>query len=338
MPRKSSSALQPSLRAVVEKEVAGATLPLPLARFATARGVDRATIAMRIATGELLGRISTGKLNRESPISVGALCKACNVSVKGAERVSSHRDREWDANVRSRSHVGEIVFDGESASIKIPSRLDFSAARITIAHELGHFLIHTAATNRVTARLPSTFEEEALAEYGGRLMLMPSGEFDTDPSANLAEVALCWSRIARTTLHSAVARLGDPDIGLTNVRGAIMWRSGDERAVNKGYVSGNMAPHWHLCSPAYIPIRRCKARPGSIIATAAAESSSVSGSAVEHVRIGTLNGLFRVDVVSWGFSAEGTRMVLSTFSDVEQDAVPSVTRYELRDAEQLAMI
>jgi hypothetical protein len=331
---KSNSACR--IGAVIEREQGGAELPLALTRFATARGVLHATAAMQMATRELLERITTTS-TRDAPISVQSLCRACNVTVKGAEQLSSRRDRQWIDRPRRSVHTGEIVFEGDTPFIRLPPHIDFSTARISIAHELGHFLIHSTSASRVTSRLPTSGEEEAVAEYGARLLLMPPKKCQADYSANLAEVALCWSQNARTTLHSAVERLGDPDVGLKSLRGAILWRVG-ENGPNSADLYTRLEPRWHLCESAFVPIGKCKARRQSLVAAAASECSFVTASAVEEVRIGTFEGVFRVDVVSWGSISEGTRIVLSIFSEVANEVTPGVMRYDVRGSQQVSLI
>jgi hypothetical protein len=326
----------PRIGAVVAKEDAGAEFPLALSRFASGRGVTRPTVAMRMAVGDLVKRVTTSS-KRNGPISVQALCRACDVTLRGAELLSSRRDARWAAYSRAMRHKGQIVFQRAGASISVPSQLGFAAARMSIAHELGHFLIHSACPSTATARLPTSEEEEILAEYGGRLMLMPLDRLNSDPTSNLAEVALCWAQTARTSLHSAVERLGDPDIGLATLRGAILWGIVADTA-RSAAIADRLTPRWHLCQPAFVPVGKCKARAQSVIASAASESSTVTASAVEGVRIGTFEGVFRVDVVSWGSVAEGTRTVLSTFSEAAEPAETGVTRFSVRGSEQFTLV
>src|SRR5260370_41134652 len=146
---------------------------------------------------------------------------------------------------------------------------------------------------------------------------MPGDDLRIDRPANLAAAALTLSRRMRTTLHSAVSRLGDPDAKLSSLRGAILWRISEDLP-STYRLEQRLSPFWHLCSPPYVPVRRCKAREGSIVAKVAAARNDAIGTAIEDVRIGTFTGVFRVDVVAWGCVAEGTRIVLSTFSDVDR--------------------
>jgi hypothetical protein len=326
------------IASVIDRENLGAPLPLALTRFASSFGVTRPTVAMKIAVHHLHERVAT-PVRRESevPISVKALCRACDVTLEGAELLSSRRDRRWAGYSRAMRHRGQIVFKGARASISVPSQLGFAAARMSIAHELGHYLIHSASSSGVTSRLSTSGEEEILAEYGGRLMLMPLDRLSSDPTANLAEVALAWAQTARTSLHSAVERLGDPDVGLPSVRGAILWGLLAD-APRSTAIADRLTPRWHLCQPAFVPVGKSKARAQSVIANAAAESSTVAASAVEHVRIGTFEGLFRIDVVSWGSRTDGTRTVLSTFSTTEYEATNGPWRNRVHGSEQLELI
>jgi Zn-dependent peptidase ImmA (M78 family) len=95
--------------------------------------------------------------------------------------------------------------------------VDYATARVSVAHELGHVLVHLRANDfdEATVRMPSSPEEECIAEYRARLLLMPSRAWLEMPmGSNLAEEAVIRSNIARVTIRSAVARLGDPDVGI----------------------------------------------------------------------------------------------------------------------------
>jgi hypothetical protein len=334
-----ASVVDASLRDVLRKQLEGFPLPVTLRRFAENCEADSVSDAMEATVGRLLAKINgDGKVAPGRAVSVESLCDACGVTIAGSKRASSSADQSWDAYFRGSSHVGEIIFQGNAALIRVPHRMDFSAARISIAHELGHFLIHAQSQDGVTKRLPSTPEEEALAEYGARLLLMPHREVKVEETANLAANALSLSRRMRTTLHSAVSRLGDPDTGVSDMRGAILWRF-SESAPQHATIEQRLSPFWHLCSPAFVPVRRCKAREGSIIARAAAERDGATGSAIEDVRIGTFSGVFRVDVVAWGSIADGARAILSVFRSVQHPQDRNATTINaLRSSRQLALI
>lgn len=336
MTRHTNLVLHGGLRDLLQKEANAIPLSLPLKRFAEVCQVDDPSMAMRIVTRRLLTQVRPN--DSSGPISIESLCRLSKITLAGSERVTSSVDHGWAGYFRNSSHVGEIVFHRDSAVIRVPCHLDFSAARLSIAHELGHFLIHAQGRDRVTTRLPSTDDEEALAEYGARLLLMPADDLKIQQSGNLAAAALTVSRSMRTTLHSAVSRLADPDVEFSPIRGAILWRM-SEHVSSKCPIEQRLSPYWHLCSPAYVPVRRCKARKGSIIAMAAAARNGGTGTAVEDVRIGTFTGVFRIDVVAWGCISEGTRIVLSTFTDLDRsdsDYSPAASNFQ--ETAQMALV
>src|SRR5262249_41739932 len=157
--------------------------------------------------------------------------------------------------------TGKLLFDGSKVSIRIPDHLSHERARISVAHELGHLLIHRRGEgyDEATIRLPSSPSEESLAEYGARLLLMPSPQFN---HRNLAEHSLIQSSRSRVTLHSAVLRLGDPDVEPYDVVGAILWRMNS--GVSKNLPLGSrLTPQWHLCPGYFVPVGKCRARYGS---------------------------------------------------------------------------
>ena len=166
----------------------------------------------------------------------------------------------------------------------------------------------------MTLRLGSSPAEEALAEYAARMLLIPSGCYETTAEANLAEFAIAQASRWRVTIHCFVERLGDPDVASTSIAGAILWRMRPDVAASEP-LHARLTPQWHLCRDAFIPIRKCKARPGSLVAHLAAVEASAAMSGREDVNIGSFAGHFRVDAFAWGSVDDGTRLILSIFRD-----------------------
>jgi hypothetical protein len=139
---------------------------------------------------------------------------------------------------------------------------------------------------------------------------MPANEEPPfEEAGNIAVSCVLRAQSARVTLHTAVARAGDPDIPNRRVRGAILWRM---KPSPEGELHHLLTPYWHLCGDTFIPIGKCKAKKGSIIADVAQGSGRTAASHNEDVHIGSLEGHFRVDALSWG--AGNSRVVLSVFS------------------------
>ena len=313
--------LDDDLRSLVEKEARASELPLALARFAEVSGRCQPTQAMVLATGRLLAeysKLSSGPASL--PISVERLCRLCNAELVGARpTVSSNSAYSVHNRTARLGHTGKTYFEKSRISIRIPPQVDYATARVSCAHEIGHILVHQRGNSfdEATVRLPSTPEEECVAEYGARLLLMPSNMWlQTPVGTSLAADVVARSRVARVTIHAAVTRLGDPDLDDTGVRGAILWRLNPEVPSYKA-VHERLTPQWHLCRGAYVPIKRSRARAGSLIADVAQRSAVAAESRVEDVRIGTFVGLFRVDVFAWGSVADGTRLVLAIFRGAE---------------------
>jgi hypothetical protein len=313
--------LDDQLDALIEKEVRGIQLPLALTRFAEAFGTSRPTQAIRAATDELLVKYAGAFPDSASlPIKVEELCRISKVDLAGIRPAArSSTAYSSDDHTRRLGHTGKTYFAGPRASIRIPPHVDHATARISVAHELGHVLVHLRGNgfDEATVRLPSSPDEECIAEYGARLLLMPLKVWLKMPTGrNLAEEAVIRSSIARVTIHSAVARLGDPDLGNTGIKGAILWRLNPE-VPSHSPVHERLTPQWHLCGGAFVPIKRSKARAGSLVATAAERSTVAADTRVEDVRVGTFMGVFAVDVLAWGSVADGTRLVLAIFRQAD---------------------
>ncbi|MBI4190782.1 MAG: ImmA/IrrE family metallo-endopeptidase [Betaproteobacteria bacterium] len=198
--------------------------------------------------------------------------------------------------------------------IRIPATLDTALARVSVAHELSHVLIHTreSSLDLATIRMTSTPEEEAVAEYGARLLLLPRIPLGEVPESarSLAEYCVAVAGFARITVHSAVLRLADPDISERGIRAAVLWRL-NPRVQEDAPVALRLSPQWFAARGVFVPIGKCHARQDSLVADlAAASDSPVAGSRIEDVSIGTLVGRFRVDAFAWGSLTAGTRLVL----------------------------
>ena len=273
--------------------------------------------AMKVATDLLLSTYHSQIDEDAVPITVEKLCDICGATLTGI------RPKPRNATVYSldswqsrQGHTGKLSFDNSRVSINIPEAVDYLTARLSVAHELGHLIIHRRGSSydEATLRLRSSPEEEALAEYAARLLLIPSSLCSPTPETNLAEYAVTQSNRVRVTIHSFVARLGDPDVALATVRGAILWRMHPSVPAFEP-LHARLTPQWHLCPDAFVPIRKSKARPGSLVAQLAAAETSTAMSRLEEVSIGSFVGYFQVDAFAWGSVEDGTRLVLSVFRE-----------------------
>lgn len=299
---------------LAEVDLQFASAPLAIRRFTQHMTVERPTVAMKHATDEMLSIYVRDRGDKTDPVSVTRLCEICGIDLHGKKPrplkgpfYSVEKYKSW------RGHTGNLFFNGDKAWIRIPPHLTHETARISVAHEIGHFLIHWRGStyDEATLRLPSSVAEEALAEYGARLLLMPENRCHIERE-NLAEYALMQSSRSRVTLHSAVTRLGDPDIAPAEIFGAILWRM-NKNVEGVDSLNARLTPQWHLCPRQFIPVGKCKARQGSLIAELAQANKSISGSRVEEVNIGSFIGRFLVDACAWGSVDDGTRLVLSIF-------------------------
>jgi Zn-dependent peptidase ImmA (M78 family) len=316
--RSSLDPLDPRLRLLIGEAWDPNNTSLAVRRFVREIGMDCPSKAMKMATDMLLFKYGTQKDREAAPIAVEKLCEIYGASVTGI------RPKSRDANVYSidswqsrQGHTGRVSFDGSRALIAIPESVDYPTARLSVAHELGHLLIHRRGEehDEVTLRLGSSPAEEALAEYAARLLLIPSGCCEATAGANLAEFAITQASRLRVTIHCFVERLGDPDVASTSIQGAILWRMRPDVAASEPLYA-RLTPQWHLCRDAFVPIRKCKARPRSLVAHLAEAEASKAMSRREDVSIGSFAGHFRVDAFAWGSVDDGTRLILSVFRDV----------------------
>jgi hypothetical protein len=189
-------------------------------------------------------------------------------------------------------------------------------ARVSIAHEIGHFLIHSRGhkLDDVTLRTNSTHEEEIMSEYIGRMLLLPHDPFQSTfvDAKCLSMACINAASVYAVSIHTATGRLGDPDQMNRRMRGAIFWRL-LPTVPEVASAQKRLSPFWHLCPGAFIPIRRCHARSDSVIGTIADGETDAYATAEEEVQIGALTGRYLVDAFAWGSVRSGSRSVLSLF-------------------------
>lgn len=312
-----AGALDVALRALQERERSGADLPLALRRFIAHLGEASTTSAMQCAVSRLLDQHGTNSVGAQLPISVGQICALIGARLTGLRpfpRRALESIYSPDTYKPRSGHTGRLQVKNSELSINIPETVqDRETARISAAHEIGHALIHRRdeGYDEATLQLGSSPDEEALAEYGARLLLMPSQLWINDRGDNSASDAVTLKSRADVTMHSAVARLGDPDIGDSTLRGAILWRL-HARVPSNAAVHERLTPQWHLCPGFFVPIGKCKARTRSLVSEAAAQPGRVALSGDEEVSIGSFVGFYKVDVFAWGSQH---RLVLSLFHE-----------------------
>lgn len=313
-----SVALDPALASLGRKEREGGQLPVTLKRFREHCGDGSVIGAMQGAAADVLGHYARQILRRSPRISANTLCRICKVELEGALPSQGRGRNIYSAlgvGQQHSGHSGAIYLDPHRSRIRLPPGLD--RARVAVAHELGHYLIHRRGDtlDGLTMRLPSSEEEEALSEYAARLLLLPQplGRWD-GTGANVASQCLEIAHSSDVTVHSAAARLGDPDLPeRAGLKGIIFWRLHPKVGVDQP-VPARLTPQWHLCPDAFIPIQRCHASRESLIAElASCDGTTASGSREERVGIGSLKGSYRVDAVAWGSVRRGSRVVLAAF-------------------------
>lgn len=314
-------ALDSNLALLQRKENAADELPLAVARFRDSCGAATAVDAMRTVTQELVQQHGVPQGGREV-MRVARLCELCGLSLEGGPVRRPPRNVYSSARSSGmRTHSGTLHLHPTHSRVHLPAGIDYLRGRAAVAHEIGHYLIHRRAgqLDLATSRLSSSPEEEGLSEYAARLLLMPKVDWLQSPSTNLASRCFEVASNAKVTVHAAAARLGDPDSDLRGgVRAVILWRLHPELPSDSA-VPERMTPQWHLCSDAFIPVRRCHAREGSLIAELASGGDGVSESTrVEPVAIGSMKGSYRVDARAWGSVARGTRLVLAVFVYAER--------------------
>ena len=314
-----SSALEPELARLQRREAEGHEVPLSLRRFRAHLRTATTIEAMYAATSDLLAmyRLGGGDHSRVSAKRLSQLCQLALEGEPGRSRAAGAVYASQRLGDGWRGHTGALRMDSRPFTILLPRGLDWLRARIAVAHEIGHYLIHRRGDNvdEFTSRLPTSEYEEALAELAARLLLLPNAYRTlATTTTNFAVACIDAARAADVTLHASAARLGDPDIDCSGqIRAVVLWRMKPEASPDEA-LHLRFTPQWHICTDAFIPVKRCHASRASLVAELASQRErQASGSRMERVKIGTLRGSYRVDALSWGSVSRGTRLVLSIF-------------------------
>lgn len=312
--------LDPQLATLLRDVARHDPMPLAVTRFVTGCGAEDAIAAIRLAASRVLAAYAERFTWPTPVVSATRLCELCDVELRGSPRPGRARSPVYalDAGpVGAKTQTASFHVEGSKAVITIARGIDVARARVGVAHEIGHLLVHTrgASLDADTLRLPSTPVEETLAEYAARLLLLPNAFEAEGTTEGIAKACVSIASVARVTVHSAAARLGDPDRRDRGIRSVVFWRL-NHRAERGVPVARRLVPQWHLSGDVFVPIGRCHARSGSLIAELAGSSGDTpaAGSAREHVSIGSLHGELQVDAFAWGSVEDGTRVVLAVFS------------------------
>jgi hypothetical protein len=292
--------------------------PFALREFLVATKAETPVAAAQTAANSLLGRYYSQYGDSTRVVSVTKLCQLLGIEIVGKLPRLSPRSPVYKLLTEDAAHSAKLNFASGRPVIEV---MDSRApiARISAAHELGHYLIHLrdGRLNDQTLRSKSSPEEEALSEYIGRLLLMPTSQFDpySEPSPNYSIQCLSLASRAHVVANASAARLMDPDHRVTPVKGIIFWKLRAQEPESLS-VAQRMTPTWHHCGDAFIPIGKCHAKGDSLIATLAASNQRCEGVSEEDVHVGSFSGRFRVDAYAWGSLRDRTRCVLSVFCQI----------------------
>lgn len=298
-------------------------LPTVIRRFCEWHGTEDVVCATTQATRRLLEIRPNPEVDAQY-VSASKLCDGAGVSLKGKRPRGPQRPYYAVGTPRSKPKGvdGIVLLRKGTSSIRIPNVRDRNRARVTVAHELMHIIMRQrdGVLDPSVASAPRTDEEDAVAEYGARVLLMPSTlGFTASAACNAAENWVRLSGARQVTVYCAAARAGDPDVGNSRMVGAILWRL-DGKVHEPSLVAESLTPQWFLGFPgSYVPVANCHARHGSVVANVAAGVGNLSADAgrdTEDVQIGTVSGQFEVEAFAWGALEMGTRLVFSLFSQL----------------------
>lgn len=296
-------------------------LPLPLRSLVQQSGVGDVVGAAQWIAKKTLDRYTAECSAKIERISLIYLCEILGIALKGHKFHVDSKDIDnkirLEAGYRPQYMAASISLIDGSPVIEL-NYSKITQARISVAHEIGHYLIHAphGILNWGTFSSPSSREEEIIAEYIGRLLLLPGASVNDQLARSRTQTEACVRSASKAlvSIHTAVSRLADPDQpAAANFRGAILWGLNRRVGIDRP-LAERLTPFWHICSE-FVPIRKCSARTGSIVAELGAMNGDAASSQKEDVHIGAFRGRFLVDGFAWGNVAKGTRLVLTIFTD-----------------------
>ena len=227
------------------------------------------------------------------PVDAGSIARLCGVHVCVVSDLSRGGRREARA-VLSPIAGGFRVLLSESFSE--------SSRNMTIAHEIAHTFFYDIV-GRVPQRpygLSPTALEEELCEFGARTIMLPEEYFAAYFSSevtSISEALYSAARFARVTLRAAAQRLVEDLTDLSEslgIEAVIMWTARDANDVSQEAIR----PRWSV-GKYFVPMAgRCHAKEGSVVHRAFWDPSVRGARSGEEVRIGSLKGVFGVDVFS----------------------------------------
>ena len=138
-----SGPLDSRLRPLTGKAWDVGNTPLAVKRFVRELGMDCPSTAMKMATDLLLSTYHSHIDEDSVPITVEKLCDICGATLTGIRpnprNATVYSLDSWQSR---QGHTGKLSFDDSRVSINIPEAVDYLTARLSVAHELGHLLIH----------------------------------------------------------------------------------------------------------------------------------------------------------------------------------------------------
>jgi hypothetical protein len=292
--------------------------PPAITKFVGATGAGNPIAAAQRSAAQLLDEYYR-KSARGLPISVRTLCGLLGIQLRGrAPKTIARRLTDslgLTLGAASRRNVSTLFVGSDGAVIDVTDP-NPASARVSIAHEIGHYLIHfrEGRIDGQTLALPTSPEEESLSEYLGRLLLLPWDDI-RDQVTHANSWALACLELAgkgAVSVHAVANRLNDPDQDVRPMQGAIYWKR-NPKISKDAPIERQLSPYWHTCPHTYIPIRKCHVLHDSVIARVAAADGDAKDVGEELVDIGTLKGRFLVDCFAWGSANSGTRTALSLF-------------------------
>lgn len=305
------------------------TLPFPVQTFCTWHNQKSPVAAMEKVVEDLLvncgQKSETGFDCSTFATNIGEICRFLGIDVRGpqpsvpSKSVYSTSGSRGDKISKPAVSGTLQLVDGKPV-VYVPNKTDLPHRRLSVAHEIGHYLMLWKGdrVDRSAAGFSSTQEEEELAEYAARLILLPKFALAVPSGFGVAKSCIYLAGRRCTTVWSAARRMGDPGIAQNNLRAIVLWRLNPEVLACEP-LHKRMTPQWFIGEKIYIPVKKCHAGFSSLVANLAAKESGekpVEGVAEEMVSIGSLksfNNKMSVDAFAWGSVSRGTRLVLSVF-------------------------
>ena len=287
------------------------SLPPLLRRFASYHNSS----CLRQAVDRALEKEQSSILSASSNgvVSLSKLASIYSIEIEGRFiHRKSYTSGQWERE--SLSHAS-IDFSSENPIIRLKRSGGYLSQRVSIAHELGHFIVRKrgGTMDRHMTSSESIPPEELIADYIGRRILMHNCHDTFGIFVHPSQYFVAASK-AEAPPNIAFLRVFDPDIQETSTLLA-WWKGGKILDVDNNRQEFTL--HKFYSRKGYfLKLKATKAKKDTASDRAGNMIPAIDERTKEDVRLGTFHGSYYTLTYAWGSKGSDTRNVLTFFREI----------------------